>query len=173
MGSDGRGLGMVALVTVTLLMIVGAFSAYAQEARPDSGNSSGATQDSGNVQNSPAGGGRVVGGGDGTTQTQDTSQGPRSQTRPGTAPQTGRQDAVAGKFPYSLPGMLGNDRVGSELRTQNPANKKYKTPCGSPECLAQLRTVKKMPISRPNLPTGGSATFAGSKFMGTTRNSRR
>ncbi len=81
------------------------------------------------------------------------------QVRPGNPPQTGRtghQDAVTAKYPYSLPGMLDKKQIGSELLKQNPANTKFKTPCGSPECLAELGKVNKRVMPTTN-KTGSSA----------------
>ena len=150
-----KRLTIVTIISFFSLLLVGVYTAHAQDAPPKSGTDRGGAQTAvsvdpalptdvtqvprGDATPVPPRGGATQGPPDVHSDTrQERPPGQTRQTRP-----SGTQDTQPQSSSSSFPGPFSDVQSAIKVQPQNQVNTKSNTPCGSPKCLGEALTTQK------------------------------
>jgi hypothetical protein len=169
---------IVTIISFFSLLLVGVYTAHAQDAPPKSGTDRGGTQTAvsvdpvlqrGDVTPVPPRGGATQGPPDVHPETrQRRPPGEARQTRP-----SGAQDTQPQSSSSSFPGPFSDIQAAIKVQPQNQVNTRSKTPCGSPKCLGEALTTQKPFTSQLDGIGKGSGNVGSLKSVGTAGRGRR
>jgi hypothetical protein len=138
---------IVTIISFLSLLLVGVYTAHAQDSPLKSGTDRGGAQTAVSVEPVPLRGG--------------ATQGP-----PDLHPES-RQRRPPGPSPFS------DIQAAIKVQPQNQVNTGSKTPCSSPKCLGEALAIKKQPIVKTDVMKATSGKVTSSGFTGKARTGRR
>jgi hypothetical protein len=165
----------IVVISFLSLLLVGVYTAHAQDAPPKSGDSGRGAQTVVPVEPAlPRGDVTPVPGRGGAT------QGPTDlhpESRPRRPSEASRDTRSSGTQPQSssssFPGPFSDLQAAVKVQPKNQVNIRSKTPCGSPECQGQALAIKKQSTAKTDVIKATSGKVTGSGFTGKARTGRR
>jgi len=170
---------IVTVISFFSLLLVGVYTAHAQDSPPKSGTDRGGGAPTAvSVEPTPQRGDVTP-----VPQREGATQGPavlQPETRPQRPPEAARQTRPSGardtqpqSSSSSFTGPVSDVQAASKVLPQNQVNPRSNTPCGSPKCLGGVLTTQKPFTSQLDGIGKGSGNVASPKFQGAAGRGRR